>query len=313
MKPELTNQELLDRYIHSLKLMRPPDKMEDIAAEIRSNLESLTEDRAAELGRELNLGEMSAILKQHGHPMVVASRYRDRSVRGLISPDLFPLYWFTLRAVFALWVTIRVIVAVFTLQGTATAGSVLLLVSRDILLAGFIIPAGVTLIFAAWEFKFRYSQRWKPESLPPVPRIRQPLSPRRPLVHIVGGVAWLVFWALALFVPGLFWIWGSRGIFSPSETAYAMRLPLWLLAAFGISQSWAEPHALRYGRVAAVPAHRGGRRGIGARALAPARGRRTGRRSQLESRSGQVASDAESDGGGGPGAGLCFLRPALPP
>ena len=96
MKPELTNQELLDRYIHSLKMMLPPDKMEDIAAEIRSNLESLAEDRAAELGRELRPAEMSAILKQHGHPMIVASRYRDRPARGLISPDLFPLYWFTL-------------------------------------------------------------------------------------------------------------------------------------------------------------------------------------------------------------------------
>ena len=44
MKPALTNQELLDRYIHSFRMMLPPDKVEDIAAEIRSNLESLAED-----------------------------------------------------------------------------------------------------------------------------------------------------------------------------------------------------------------------------------------------------------------------------
>ena len=43
MKREQTNQELLDRYIHSLKMMLPPDKMDDIATEIRSNLESLAE------------------------------------------------------------------------------------------------------------------------------------------------------------------------------------------------------------------------------------------------------------------------------
>ena len=155
-----------------MKMMLPPDKMEDIAAEIRSNLESLAEDRAAELGRELRPADMSAILKRHGHPMVVASRYRDPSARGLISPALFPLYWFTLRAVFGVWVTIRVIVAVFVLQGTATAGSVLPRLGRDILLAAFFIGGGVTLLFAVWEyleFKFRYSERWKPESLPPVP------------------------------------------------------------------------------------------------------------------------------------------------
>jgi hypothetical protein len=250
MKRELTNQELLDRYIHTVQMLLPADKMDDIAAEISSNLQSLVEDKATQLGRELSLAEVSAILKQHGHPMLVAGRYRDPAMRGLISPELFPFYWFTLRAIFAMWVTIRLIVAVFTLQGTATAGSVLLLLGRDILLAAFFIPAGVTLMFPAWEyleFKFRYSERWKPESLAPVPRIRQPRSQQRPMVAIVGGVVWLVFWALALFVPGVFWVWGGRGVFSPSDTAYAMRLPIWLLAAFGISQSW-----LNYTRFAAA-------------------------------------------------------------
>jgi hypothetical protein len=248
MTHELTNQELLDRYVHAVKMLLPADKMDDIAAEIRSNLQSLVEDRATQLGRELSAVEMSAILKQHGHPMLVAGRYRDQTMRGLISPELFPFYWFTLRAILALWVTIRVIVAVFTLQGTATVSSVLLLFGRDILLAAFFIPSGVTLIFAVWEYlehKFRYSERWKPESLPLVPRIPQPQSQQRPMVHVVGGVVWLVFWALALFVPAFFWVWGGRGVFSPSDTVYAMRLPLWLLAAFGISQSW-----LKYTRFA---------------------------------------------------------------
>ena len=34
MKRDLTNQELLDRYIHAVKMMLPPDKMEDIGAEV---------------------------------------------------------------------------------------------------------------------------------------------------------------------------------------------------------------------------------------------------------------------------------------
>jgi len=117
------------------------------------------------------------------------------------------------------------------------------------LLAGLIIPAGITMLFAAWEyleFKFRYSERWKPESLPPVsPPIRQ--TQARPVVRITGGVVWLIFWALALFSPSMFWVWGGRGVFSPSETVYAMRLPLWLLIFFWISQSW-----LRYTRFATV-------------------------------------------------------------
>jgi len=240
MKPELTNQELLDRYIHSLKMMLPPDKVEDIAAEIRSNLESLAEDRAAELGRELRPAEMSAILKQRGHPALVAIPYRDPNMRGLISPWFFPFYWFTLRAMLAGWVTVRVCIAVFVFQGTTPASEILWKLGRDILLAAFFIPSGVTWIFATWEylyFRFRYWERWKPESLPPVsPPGWQPRQ--RPVVQVIGGVAWLIFWAMALFSPWMFWVWGGRGVFSPSEAVYAMRLPLWLLAFFGISQSW---------------------------------------------------------------------------
>jgi hypothetical protein len=243
MNSELTNQNLLDRYIQSVKSLLPPNKKDDIAAEISSNLQSLVEDRADELGRELRPDEVSAILKGHGHPMVVASRYRDQPIRGLISGELFPLYWFALRAIFGLWFTIRVIVAVFESQGATPLGSVLLHLGRDILRAAFFVAAGVTLIFAVWEyleFKFRFSERWKPESLPPVPPpMRQPpLKQARPLVQIMGGVVWLIYCAMALFSPWMFWVWGGRGVFSPSATVYAMRLPLWLLAFFGISQMW---------------------------------------------------------------------------
>jgi hypothetical protein len=243
MSRELTNQELLDRYIHAIKmmLMLPPDKMADIAAEVRSNLESKMDDRAMALGRELRVEEVSAMLKQYGHPAKVALQYREQPGRGLISPALFPLYWFTLRAILAVWVTIRLIVAVFVLQGTTPVGTALLRLGRDVLLAAFIIPAGVTLLFAVWEyleFTYRRSERWKPERLAPVPPYPpQPPQPR-PVVQIVGGIASLIFWGLALFVPWFFWVWGARGLFSPSEALYTMRFPLWLLGFFAMFQSW---------------------------------------------------------------------------
>ena len=251
MKREPTNEELLDRYIHAVKMMLvlPPDKMEDIGAEVRSNLESQLEDQGRVLGRELRPDEVSALLKRHGHPMKVALRYREAPERGLISPALFPLYWFTLRAVFAVWVTIRVIVSVFAFQGASSAGTILLNFGRDVLLAGIIIPAGVTLLFAVWEqleFKFHYSERWKPESLRPVPPCPKPPKPR-PMVQFIGEIAWLIFLALALYSPSFFWVWGGRGVFSPSEALYATRFALWLLAFLVISQSW-----LRYTRFAAA-------------------------------------------------------------
>jgi hypothetical protein len=237
MKRALTNQELLDRYIHATML--PPD----IAAEIRSNLESLVEDRARQLGREPSLEEFSAMLKRHGHPAVVASRYRSHTGRGLISPEWFPLYRFTLIAIWALIFVIKVIAAAFTFPGQPNTGSFLLQFGLDILLSGFFIFGGVTLVYAALEyveFKYRLSERWKPESLPAVPSPAwQPQIKRRPMVEVMGGVAGLIFLALALYSPWLSWAWGGRGIFVPSETLSAMRLPLLLLAMFWTSLSWA--------------------------------------------------------------------------
>jgi hypothetical protein len=300
MKPELTNQEqeLVDRYIFSVKIGLPPDKVDDIAAEIRSNLQSLLEDQAMELRRDLRPEEVSAILKQHGHPMVVANRYRNPG-RALISPDLFTFYWFTLRAIFGLWVTVRVIIAVFQFQGSATAGLILLRLGRDILLAGFIIAAGVTLLFAVWEyleFKFRYSERWRPESLPPVRQPPKPPKPR-PVVQITGGVVWIIFGAMALFLPEMYWVWGGRGVFSVRGRLRDAAAHVAAGAGRNLSVV-VELYALRRSRVAAVSANRRERRGNSAGGLPAARRRFTCSRSELGSHTGQVAGDSESDGRG---------------
>ena len=242
MKRKLTKQELLDRYVYSVQTLLPPDKMDDIAAEIKSNLQSLIEDRAMEVGRELRLEEVSAILKQHGHPKAVASRYGDRPERVLIGPGLFPFYWSTLRAIFTAWVVVR-LVAALAFRGTAPGGSSLLYLSRDIMAGGFLIGAGVTAVFAVWEYlelPFPYPERWKPEHMPPVPpSIRQPgTAEPRPVVKIMGVVLGLFFLTMALFWPAMFWVCNRRGIFGPSATVYAMRLPLLLLALLWISQIW---------------------------------------------------------------------------
>jgi hypothetical protein len=67
---------------------------------------------------------------------------------------------------------------------------------------------------------------------------RTPENLPGPKVQIISGISWLIFLALALYSPWFCWVWGGRGVFSPSEAPYAMRFPLWLLAFFGISQSW---------------------------------------------------------------------------
>src|SRR6185437_10277712 len=106
--------ELLDRYLQAVKTFLPKSRQNDILKELSENILSQMEDKEAELGRSLNEDEQAAIIKQHGHPMTVASRYRSR--QQLIGPTMFPAYWFVLKAAlllgaFAVYVVIAIVAA----------------------------------------------------------------------------------------------------------------------------------------------------------------------------------------------------------
>jgi hypothetical protein len=252
MKPELTNQELLDRYIHSVKTMLPPAKANDIAAEIRSNLESLMEDRATQRNRDLNVQEVSDILTEHGHPVLVARRYHEEPRPALIGPELFPFYVVTLRSLLGLVFTILAIIAIFKVVREPDPGGFLFHFSGNVMLAELVIAGVITLGFAVWEameFRYKFSQRWKPESLPPVPppMPKQRVKTQRPALGMIGGVLWLIFLSTQLSAVFSPWFWAGTGVFGPSAALYSMRLPLLLLGIGWISQSW-----LTYSRFAAA-------------------------------------------------------------
>src|SRR5580704_19474421 len=89
--------DLLGRYLKSVASALPAAQKDDIIKELSENIRSQMEDKEGELGRPLNETEVETILKQHGHPLLVASRYRQdqRSLafgRQWIGPVLFPFY-----------------------------------------------------------------------------------------------------------------------------------------------------------------------------------------------------------------------------
>lgn len=89
--------ELLERYLQAVRGYLPRNQQEDILKELRENLRAQIEDREVGLGRPLNGDEVAGILKKHGHPLFVASRYRQ--ARHLIGPTLFPVYWFVMKMI----------------------------------------------------------------------------------------------------------------------------------------------------------------------------------------------------------------------
>src|SRR6476661_6190731 len=85
---------ILDRYLTAVKFWLPKSQRDDIDAEI------------------------AAILKQHGPPILVASRYRgeQRTVSfgcQLIGPVVFPFYWIALKVSLILLLVPGIISTIF--------------------------------------------------------------------------------------------------------------------------------------------------------------------------------------------------------
>ncbi len=161
--------ELLDRYLKSVRNCLPETQKDDIINELSENICSQIEDKEAELDRPLGEPEIEAILKQHGHPLLVASRYRQdqRSVafgRQWIGPVLFPFYIRVLG--FNLGLT-GMVIAIILVALFASGQSITLVGSLPTFLYQFLIQfAVITLIFALADRHWaRFPDRWDPRSL----------------------------------------------------------------------------------------------------------------------------------------------------
>jgi hypothetical protein len=89
--------DLIERYLNAIRRNLPSRNADDIVAELRDALASRIEDREEALGRPLTPGETEAIIKDFGHPLVVAARFGRQ--QWLIGPDAFPFYLSVARIV----------------------------------------------------------------------------------------------------------------------------------------------------------------------------------------------------------------------
>src|SRR5260370_16692936 len=92
--------DLLERYLQAVRTYLPTSQQEDILKELGENLRAQMEDKETELGRPLSEDELAEILKKHGHPLLVATRYRQS--RHLIGSALFPFYSLPMKIILPL-------------------------------------------------------------------------------------------------------------------------------------------------------------------------------------------------------------------
>ncbi|MES2096056.1 MAG: hypothetical protein V4459_04800 [Pseudomonadota bacterium] len=199
--------DLIDRYLSAIRWNLPRSaNADDVIAELRDVIASRIEDREDALDRVLTHDEVSALLRDFGHPLIVAARYGTQ--HSLIGPDLFPFYWFSLKVVLAICAAILVI----TTAINAVAGSqpVMRALIRGAASGGWSLLANaglVTLVFAGIErtgWLTGYLQRWTPEDLPDLSQFTgrtKPKSVWESLFEVGAGIALILWWTGVIHVP----------------------------------------------------------------------------------------------------------------
>lgn len=238
--------DLIERYLAAVRQNLPAEKADDIIAELHDELATRQEMREDALGRPLRREEVTALLREFGHPLVIASRYRPQQY--LIGPEIFPFYLFALRVVltiggaslFAIGVSAAVL-------GDGNVGHMFARITGD--LWGFFITAAamVTLAFALFErFGGPVDQlyRWTPEHLP------APLAPRKgqweAAFEVGMGIAFLLWWIGVIHLPIV--AVTDKFRIEPAPIWDAWYLPILLLASAQLVVNlvkWLLPHLRR--------------------------------------------------------------------
>jgi len=235
--------ELIDRYLQSVKWMLPRKQQEDVVRELNDEILSRVEEKEATLGRPLNEDEQVAVLKQMGHPMLVASRYRTQ--RYLINPTIFAVYWTVLRLILAIVFVAMAIAAVSVAAAGQGLSQALGIILRYPLTA-LSVFAWVTTIFVILDIvqvKFDFFGKWDPRTLPKLSKKKPRHSMIESVVGLMLGTIFGVWWLVGL--KHQFWIFGP-GVavmrFGPVwQTIYPLFVVLVVFSAIRGSVDVARP------------------------------------------------------------------------
>jgi hypothetical protein len=187
--------ELLDRYLNFVRLWLPRGKQQDIIDELSEDLHAQIADKETELGRPLEDSELEALLKQCGHPLLVAGRYQSQ--QQLIGQPFFPLYMLGLKVV--QWVLLPLMLVV---------GAFLALFRTQPFMSCFYIVGVLTVTFIVLErlqVKLHFLGDWKPSELPKLPVIPDPVQIPRSASFggFIGLLVFVLWWVGLIRFPEL--------------------------------------------------------------------------------------------------------------
>jgi hypothetical protein len=231
--------DLLERYLQAVKPLLPRKAQDDILLELSENIRCQMEEKEADLGRPLTDAEQEEVIKQHGHPVVVAARYRRPQY--LIGPAVFPFYWLILRIAAAGALIVRFVVeVVMALLSPDPAHAILpaLLAVPSVLVPVFF---WITAAFAAFEIcssfaAMNWKTSWSPRSLPVMGTPAGTVARTESVALIVFGAAAIVWWQAVPTAPFLV-LGPAASIIALGPVWTTLHLPILLLAAAAVAQA----------------------------------------------------------------------------
>ncbi|MDQ1154267.1 hypothetical protein [Brevundimonas sp. SORGH_AS_0993] len=160
--------DLVERYLNAVAAQLPKETRDDIVAELRDEIMGRIEALEARLGRAATDDEVEVLLREVGHPLTVAARYRS-GPQALIGPELYPWWMFGVKVGLTVMACVTLIgLAVRVLVGDVDVGpaigqGVSSLISGAIAVVGLLTAIGFVL--ERQQKKPDFIARWRVKDL----------------------------------------------------------------------------------------------------------------------------------------------------
>ena len=228
--------DLIDRYLAAVRRHLPAKLQDDIVNELSDNLRSEAEELEHDAGHTLSNDEQAAMLKKHGHPWLMASKYLPQ--QQLIGSALFPYYRQALTMV-VFWVVLPIalfggaMVALYSDHPSQAWTRVL-----GSAWNGAIYAVGiVTIIFAVLEHervRFTALDNWNPRKLPDL-TVGRHVPRSETIPGLIAMLTFLIWWIGLLPTPPLTEYAGVSVRFVAAPIWAELYLPVMLVTAAGVA------------------------------------------------------------------------------
>jgi hypothetical protein len=231
--------DMIEAYLNAVAAQLPQQAREDITAELRDLILNRCEAKEEELGRALSDEERQAILRDIGHPLVVAARYRQ-GPDHLIGPQWLPYWLFGVKAGVLILATAFLLGLLFDLiTGPSNVGHTIGQALHGFFWSALSLVGVATLVAAFLEYngiKPRWLTRWRVNDLaafsisdPAAWRALLPIRSKQAnrwpggehLAPLIFHVLFLLWWTNVLVVSG----WSNFQLHGHHVTI--MGAPIW--------------------------------------------------------------------------------------